>query len=176
MNIIDTPLSGAFRIEVDALSDERGLFARTYCRETFAKAGLNPDIAQCNTSFNPHRHTLRGMHFQAAPYEEDKVVRCTAGEIFDVAIDLRPGSPTFRQWHGVTLTAQNRTMFYIPKGFAHGFLTLTSNAEVLYLMSTPYQSGVGSGVRWNDPAFGIDWPAEPRMMSPRDAEYPGFTG
>ena len=170
----ETPLAGAFVIDVEPHEDERGFFARTYCQEEFEANGLDPTVVQASISFNRQRGTLRGMHYQAPPHEETKVVRCTAGAIYDVIIDLRPHSSTFIQWHGVTLSAENRTMFYIPSGFAHGFLTLEDNTEVLYQMSEFYYPDSARGVRWDDPAFGIDWPAHPTLMSDRDRGYPDF--
>ena len=168
------PLAGAFVIDVEPHEDERGFFARTYCQEEFEANGLDPTVVQASISFNRQRGTLRGMHYQAPPHEEIKVVRCTAGAIYDVIIDLRPHSQTFIQWHGVTLSAENRTMLYIPGGFAHGFLTLEDNTEVLYQMSEFYYPDSARGVRWDDPAFGIDWPAHPTTMSDRDRSYPDF--
>ncbi len=175
MIFIETPLKGAFVIDIEPLEDERGLFARTWCEEEFRQRGLNPEIKQCNISFNRHRGTLRGMHFQRAPHGEAKLVRCTRGAVHDVIIDLRPGSDSFKQSFAVRLTEQNRTMLYIPEGFAHGFQTLEDNSEVFYQMSAFYEPSVASGVRWNDPAFGIDWPAEEsRIISAKDAGLPDF--
>ena len=161
-------------LDLERFEDDRGFFARTYCREEFAAHGLNPDLAQCSVSFNLARGTLRGMHFQAAPHEEDKLVRCTQGAIYDVLVDLRPASPTFKRWLGAELSAENRRSLYIPAGLAHGFLTATPNAEVYYQISTPYHPDSARGVRWDDPAFGIEWPEEPIVISERDANYPDF--
>jgi dTDP-4-dehydrorhamnose 3,5-epimerase len=174
MRFLETPLHGAFLIELDRLEDERGWFARTFDADEFRTRGLNPDVVQCNTSFNARRGTLRGMHYQAEPHGETKVVRCISGTIFDVAVDLRPASPTFRRWHGVQLTAENRLAFYIPAGLAHGFQTLTENCEVLYQMGHRYVPEAARGVRWDDPAFGIQWPEVDggRVVSERDASYP----
>lgn len=175
---IQTPLAGVWVIELDRLSDERGWFARTFDREEFEAHGLNPEVVQTNASFNTARGTLRGMHYQAEPHGESKVVRCVSGAIFDVAVDLRPGSPTRGQWHGVELSAENRRSFYIPAGLAHGFQTLEDDSEVHYLMGSPYVPGSGGGVRWDDPAFRIDWPPAPpggRVISRRDAGYPDFS-
>ncbi len=175
MIFTETPLEGAFVIDIQALEDERGLFARTWCQQTFRQHGLNPELKQCNISFNHRRGTLRGMHFQRAPYGEAKLVRCTRGAIFDVIIDLRPGSATWKQSFAIELTERNRTMLYIPEGFAHGFQTLADNSEVFYQMSACHEPGAASGVRWNDPAFGIAWPEEKnRIISRKDAELPDF--
>jgi len=171
----ETPLKGAFLIEPERLEDERGFFARTFCRKEFEAHGLNPDIAQCSVSFNRRKGTLRGMHFQAAPHAEDKVVRCTEGAIFDVMIDLRPDSPTFKRWTATELTAENGRMFYIPAGFAHGFQTLHDNVEVLYQMSEFYHPECARGVRWDDPAFRIMWPETgERIISARDKAWGNF--
>ena len=175
MIFTETPLKGAFVIDIQPLEDERGLFARTWCENEFRQHGLNPEIKQCNISFNHRCGTLRGMHFQRSPYGEAKLVRCTRGAIHDVIIDLRPDSDTFKQSFAIRLTEQNRTMLYIPEGFAHGFQTLEADSEVFYQMSAFYEPSAASGVRWNDPAFNIDWPAvENRIISPRDAELPDF--
>lgn len=169
-------LSGAFVIEGQRFEDERGFFARTWCENEFKEHGLNPHLVQCNISYNRHKGTLRGMHFQVAPYEEAKLVRCTAGAIYDVIIDLRPESPTFKRWAGVELTAQNRIALYIPEGFAHGFQTLAADSEVLYQMSEFYHPECASGVRWDDPAFGITWPEveTPRIIAQKDLDYKDF--
>ena len=172
MKLTPTPLTGAFVIEMEPIADERGFFARSFSRATFAEHGLNPDIDQCSVSFNRARGTLRGMHFQVAPAAEDKLVRCTAGAIFDAIIDIRRGSRTYGKWFGLELTAANRQQLYIPKGFAHGFLTLTDAAEVYYQISTPYVASAARGVRWNDPAIAIAWPFAPSVISARDAGYP----
>ena len=174
MIFIETKLKGAFIIEPEKLEDERGFFARTWCQHEFAAHGLNPRLVQCNISFNRKRGSLRGMHYQAAPHEEARLVRCTRGGIYDVIIDLREKSPTFKQHIAVTLTAQNYTMLYIPEGFAHGFQTLEDNTEVLYQMSEFYAPSYARGVRWDDPAFGIQWPPAERIISERDRSYPDF--
>src|SRR5207248_5815659 len=140
-------------------TDERGLFARSWCRKEFDDHKLNPNTVQCSLSFNVRKGTLRGIHYQAAPYQEAKLVRCTMGSIYDVVVDLRPGSPTFKDWIGVDLTAANRRMLYVPEGFGHGFLTLKDDTEVFYQMSEFYHPELARGVRWNDPAFNISWPA-----------------
>jgi dTDP-4-dehydrorhamnose 3,5-epimerase len=178
MRFEQTPLSGVWVIDVDRLTDERGWFARTFDAAEFAARGLRPDVVQCNASFNACRATLRGLHYQAAPHGETKVVRCVRGRVFDVAVDLRPSSATYCRWYGVELSAGNQRMLYIPDGFAHGFQTLTDDSELLYMMGTEYVPGAGRGVRWNDPAFAIDWPvvAGERTISERDRAYPDFAG
>jgi dTDP-4-dehydrorhamnose 3,5-epimerase len=173
-----TPIHGVYEVEPERSADERGYFARTYCADEFAAAGLDPVIAQCSTSFNACAGTLRGLHYQADPYAEAKLVRCTRGAIFDVAVDLRPESPSYLGWRGVELNEANGLSLYVPKGCAHGFQTLRDDSEVLYQISVAYQPGAGRGVRWDDPAFGIRWPEPPpggRTMSERDAAYRNFT-
>jgi dTDP-4-dehydrorhamnose 3,5-epimerase len=172
MIFTESALAGAYIVEMERMEDDRGFFARSFCAEEFAAHGLAADMRQCSVSFNSSRATLRGLHFQADAHAEDKLVRCTAGAIFDVIVDLRPHSPTCRRWAGLELTAENRRALFVPKGFAHGFITLTDGAEVLYMMSVPYAAGFGRGVRWNDPALAIDWPLEPKYMTDRDAAYP----
>lgn len=176
MRFIETPLPGAWVIELEELGDERGWFARTFDAEEFESRGLNPAVVQCNASFNARRGTLRGMHYQGEPHGESKVVRCVRGAIFDVAVDLRPDSPTYRGWHGVELSSENRRAFYIPAGLAHGFQTLTDDAEVLYQMGHRYVPEAARGVRWDDPAFAIDWPAvdRERIISEKDRAYPDY--
>lgn len=161
-------------IEPEKLRDGRGFFARTFCRREFEEHGLDPDVVQCNISFNKRAGTLRGMHYQVAPYAEAKLVRCTAGAIYDVVVDLRPTSPSFKKYAAFELTAENCTMVYIPEGFAHGFQTLKDDTEVFYQMSQIYAPDCARGVRWNDPAFGIEWPAAERIMVERDQQYPDF--
>lgn len=172
MQLIPTRLAGVFIVEALAHADERGLFARTFDEATFAAAGLPVRWPQCNTSFNHLRGTLRGLHYQAEPKGEPKLVRCTRGAVFDVAVDLRPGSATLHQWVGAELTADNRRALFIPHGLAHGFLTLEDRSEVFYQMGEPYDAALARGVRWNDPAFQIAWPIEATIISPRDANYP----
>lgn len=175
MRFTETPLAGAYLVDLEPIEDERGMFARSWCPDEFARHGLDPRLAACNVSVNRAAGTLRGMHYQAAPHEEAKLVRCTAGAIYDVVIDLRPDSATFRGWFGAELTARNRTALYAPAGFAHGFQTLQRESEVLYLMSTPYVVEAVRGVRWDDPAFAIEWPpAQRRVISERDRTYPDF--
>jgi dTDP-4-dehydrorhamnose 3,5-epimerase len=170
----DIKIRGAFEIYVEAKPDERGFFARTWCQEEFEKRGLNPRLVQCSISFNVRKGTLRGMHYQADPYAEAKLVRCTQGAIYDVVIDLRPKSPTFKTWIAVDLTAEKRNMVYIPEGCAHGFLTMADKSEVLYQMSEIYNLESARGVRWDDPTFKIVWPAKVEMISERDRTYPDF--
>ena len=174
MRFVETPLPGVIVIEPERLSDERGWFARTLDRDEFAARGMNPEVIQTNASFNARAGTLRGMHYQADPHGETKVVRCVRGAIFDVALDLRPDSPTCGRWHGVELSEDNGLALYIPAGYAHGFQTLREHSEVHYLMGSPYVPDAARGVRWDDPAFGIEWPPAPggrRVISERDASY-----
>lgn len=161
-------------VALDWHEDDRGGFARSYCTEEFRSQGIAFHVAQCNLSRNRVAGTLRGMHYQDDPAPEQKLVTCIAGRIFDVAIDLRPDSPTFRKWCGITLSATDHAALFIPAGFAHGFQTLTDDATVHYTMGTHYQQGLQRGVRWNDPAFAIRWPMDVRTMSERDASFPDF--
>jgi len=170
----ETNLKGVFIIELERLDDARGFFARTYCAREFAQQGLATRWVQASISVNLRRGTLRGMHYQAAPNEEIKLVRCTQGAIHDVIIDLRADSPTFRHHAAMELTADNRTMLYVPGGFAHGFMTLADNTEVFYQMSEFHVPSAARGVRWDDPAFAISWPNRPEVISERDATYPDF--
>jgi dTDP-4-dehydrorhamnose 3,5-epimerase len=172
--LTETKLKGAFIIEPELVEDARGFFARTWCEREFAAYSLNPRLVQCNISFNKEKGTLRGMHYQLAPHEEAKVVRCTMGAIYDVIIDLRPNSMTFRQWVAVELTAANHLMLYIPEGFAHGFQTLEEDTEVSYQMSEFYDHASAKGVRWNDLAFGIAWPSDVQILSVKDQGYSDF--
>lgn len=172
VKFIATSLVGLYVIEPELQTDERGFFARTWCGEEFIKQGLNPKLAQCNVSFNNKAGTLRGLHYQIAPREEAKLVRCTMGAIFDVAVDIRPDSDTYLEWFGVELTAENRCAMYIPEGFAHGFQTLTDNSEVFYQMAEFYYPELAKGLRWDDPKIGIDWPKiTHRIISDRDLAY-----
>lgn len=173
MKFTPTKLAGVWIVEMDRHEDERGWFARTWCAEEFRRHGLNPALSQCSASFNRHRGTLRGMHWQAAPHEEAKLVRCVRGGMFDVALDMRPDSETRKQWIGIELTPQNGRALYVPEGCAHGFQTLEDNTEVLYQISGDFEPGSSRGVRWNDPAWGIAWPACPdRIIATRDLNYP----
>lgn len=169
-----TTVVGAWVIEPERFEDERGFFARTWDMDEFAGRGLNARLAQCSISYNGARGTLRGLHYQAAPYEEAKLVRCTTGAIFDVVVDLRRDSLTFRRWFGIELSAENRLALYLPEGCAHGLLTLTDDSEVLYKISEVYVPEAARGVRWDDPAFGIDWPGDVVVMNDRDRSYPDF--
>ena len=167
-------LKGAFIIEPERIEDERGFFARTFCAKEFEARGLTPRFVQCNISFNKKKGTLRGMHYQAAPHAETKLIRCTRGAIYDVIIDLRTDSPTWKHWVAVELTGDNHRMLCIPEGLAHGFQTLEDDTEVFYQMSEFYHPGAARGLRWDDPTFGIDWPMEISSISARDAGYPEF--
>jgi dTDP-4-dehydrorhamnose 3,5-epimerase len=169
-----TALAGAYIIDIEPVTDERGFFARSWCRHEFEKYGLNSNLAQCGISFNKKCGALRGMHYQAKPHEESKVVRCTRGAIYDVIVDLQPESSTFKQWTAVELNAENRRMLYIPPGFAHGFQSLVDDTEVFYQISEFYHPGSARGVRWDDPAFGIQWPPAERIISDKDRQYPDF--
>ncbi len=171
-----TKLAGAFVIEPDRNEDHRGFFARTFCEREFREHGFNHRFVQCNISFNRKSGTLRGMHWQAEPRGEDKLVRCTMGRLFDVIVDLRPESATFEQWIGVELSAENHKALYIPRGFAHGFVTLVDDTEVFYQMSELYHPELARGVRWDDPALGIEWPTSPVEISDKDRSYPNLRG
>jgi dTDP-4-dehydrorhamnose 3,5-epimerase len=175
MRFIETKLKGAFIIEPEKLEDERGFFARSFCRNEFKEHGLNDNLAQCNISFNKSKGTMRGMHLQVPPKAEAKLVRCTMGAIYDVIVDLQKDSSTYKKHIGVTLTPENRKMLYVPEGFVHGFITLEDNTEVFYQMSEFYAPEFTIGYRWNDPAFNIDWPIEVKVISDRDRDYPDFT-
>jgi dTDP-4-dehydrorhamnose 3,5-epimerase len=173
MRFVPLDLAGAYLLEPEPYEDERGAFSRIWCSEELADHGLNANLAQCSISRNTLAGTLRGMHFQRAPHEEAKLVRCVRGAIFDVIVDLRPGSPTRAQWFGANLDADGGTAMYVPEGFAHGFQTLTAGAEVLYFISHEYVPESSAGVRWDDPAFGIVWPeTSVRTMSERDRSWP----
>jgi len=169
-------LPGAWIIELDRFEDERGWFARSFDEQEFRERGLNATTLQCSISHNARRGTLRGMHYQAEPHGESKLVRCVRGAIFDVAVDLRPDSATHRRWHGVELGADNGRAFYIPAGLAHGFQTLADDTEVIYQMGNPYVPDSARGVRWDDPAFAIAWPSAPagRILSEKDRAYPDY--
>lgn len=165
-------ISGVFLIEIEPQSDERGFFARSWCREEFARHGLNAALSQCSISFNSRCGTLRGMHHQVAPHPEAKLVRCTAGAIYDVVLDLRPDSGTFGRWQAFELNAANRHMVYVPEGVAHGFQTLADGSEVFYQISEPHHPECARGVRWDDPAFDIAWPLPVSVVSEKDCSYP----
>ena len=172
MIFTESSLRGAFTIDMVRAQDERGFFARSFDAEEFTARGLPGEMPQSSVSYNLYKGTLRGLHYQAPPHGEDKLVRCTAGAVFDVIVDLRSGSPTQRRWFGTELTADNRRAIFIPKGFAHGFITLRDDTEVLYMISVPYAPGSERGVRWDDPALAIRWPIEPVVISARDAALP----
>jgi dTDP-4-dehydrorhamnose 3,5-epimerase len=174
MTFHETKLPGVFEIHLEPQFDERGLFARSWCQKEFEEHGLNPRLVQCNVSFNVKKGTLRGMHYQEAPSAETKLVRCTQGAIYDVALDLRPNSPTFKDWVATVLNGVNRRMLYIPEGCAHGFLTLEHETEVFYQMSEFYHPEAARGVRWDDPLFHINWPTQIEVISQRDRTYPDF--
>ncbi len=174
MRFRETELPGAFVVELSPHADERGSFARAFCEEEFAAHGLPSRFPQCNISRNTARGTLRGMHYNAAPHAESKLVRCTSGSIWDVIVDLRPGSPTRFRWLGVKLSAQSGDALFVPEGFAHGFLTLRADSEVFYMMGRSYLAGAARGFRWNDPRIGIRWPEPPRVLSGPDRSWPDF--
>ena len=174
MNFIQTPLAGAFVIELVPMQDERGSFARTFCRREFEAQGLDPTVAQCNVSHNVKRGTLRGMHLQDPPHEEAKLVRCVRGAIWDAIIDLRAGSATRGKWFGVELSEKNLRQLFVPAGFAHGFQTLSDDTVVFYQMSNFYAAEAASGVPYDDPAFGIEWPLPVAEISPKDKTWPAY--
>ena len=174
MIITQTPLKPACLIDIKPACDERGYFARTFCQDEFARHGLPGGFVQCSLSFNRRRGTLRGLHYQAEPCPEGKLVRCTRGAIFDVMLDLRRSSPSYCRWFGVELSADNARAVYIPPGFAHGFQTLSDDAELFYQMTAAYLPELARGARWNDPAFAIAWPLADPILSPRDAGFPDF--
>ena len=174
MRFIETPLAGAFVVELEAARDDRGHFARAYCETEFAAHGLHTEWPQCNLSRNTRKHTLRGMHYQTTPHEEVKFVRCVRGAIYDVIVDLRPDSPTWGKSFGIELDHLSGRALYIPKGFAHGFLSLADDTDVFYQMGAGYVPGAAAGFRYNDPTFDIAWPCKPAVISERDAHYPDF--
>ena len=174
MKFVETTVDRVYIVEVEPATDERGFFARTWSSRELGERGLNPVLAECSISGNRRKGTLRGLHYQRAPHEEAKLVRCTQGAIFDVAVDLRPASPSFRRWVGVELSAENRRALYVPEGCAHGFQTLMDDTEVLYQICTPYVPAASAGVRWDDPAFGVAWPLPPSLMAERDRSYPDY--
>lgn len=171
----ETKLKGAFEIEISKIGDERGFFGRSWCRREMEENGLNGNIAQINTSLSKEKGTLRGLHFQIAPHQECKMIRCTRGAIFDMIVDLRPESPTFMQWHGVELTEDNHKALYSPEGFAQGFITLRDDTEITYFTTDFYAPGFDRGVRYNDPQFGIELPISPVVISEKDQNWPDFT-
>jgi len=172
----ETELAGAFVIDIEPREDSRGFFARTWCKNELEQHGLNTNVVQANMSYNTLKGTLRGMHYQVAPYAETKLVRCTRGAIYDVIVDLRPESATYKRWIGVELTADNRRALYVPEGFGHGFITLEDNTDVMYQVTAFYTPGAEGGLRYNDPAFGIEWPIPMAVISDKDATWPDFQG
>jgi dTDP-4-dehydrorhamnose 3,5-epimerase len=175
MIVRETAVAGAFVLEPERLADERGFFARTFSAAEFGALGLDPAVAERSVAYNAVRGTLRGLHYQAPPHQETKLVRCVRGAAYDVAVDLRPGSPTHLRWAAAELTGENGLGFYIPAGCAHGYLTLSDETELDYQISVPHAPAAASGVRWDDPVFGIAWPGVPEVISPRDASYPDYT-
>jgi dTDP-4-dehydrorhamnose 3,5-epimerase len=171
-----TAVAGVWLLDLEPLADERGFFARTFCERELAAHGLDARVAQCSIAWNRERGTVRGLHYQAPPHEEAKLVRCTRGAIHDVVVDLRPASATFKRHVAVELSAENRRSLYVPPGCAHGYQTLAADSEVAYQMSEPYEAGAGLGVRWDDPAFGVAWPLPVTVISERDRNYPDFAG
>ena len=167
-----TKIEGAYLLDVKQIKDERGFFGRSYCQNEFEQYGLNTSAVQANVSFNLKKGTLRGMHMQLAPFEETKLVRCTRGSIYDVIVDMRKGSPTYKQWIGVELTADNFRMLFVPEGFAHGFITLEDNTDVTYQVTQFYSPDSEFGLRWDDPSLNIEWPIEPKLISPKDKAHP----
>jgi dTDP-4-dehydrorhamnose 3,5-epimerase len=170
----ETKLKDSYILEIKKMEDARGFFGRSWCQKEFEEHGLVPCVVQANVSYNKKKGTLRGMHYQIAPYEETKLVRCTRGALYDVIIDLRPDSPTYKQWLGVELTADNYKMLYVPKGFAHGFITLEDNTEATYQVSQFYTPGAEGGIRYNDPLFGIEWPVEVTVISDKDKSWANY--
>ena len=174
MKFSETKLKGAYIIEIEKLEDERGFFGRSWCAKEMKEHGLNVNVSQANVSFNKKKGTLRGMHYQVAPYQEAKLVRCSLGSIYDVIIDLRKDSSTYLQWIGVELSGDNYKMLYVPEDFAHGFITLEDNTEIAYMMSEFFVPGAGATIRWNDPLFGIEWPILPVIISDNDRNQTDF--
>jgi len=172
--ISETPLKPACLIDIEPARDDRGHFARTFCQDEFSRHGLPGNFVQCSLSFNRRRGTLRGLHYQSEPCPEGKLVRCTRGAVFDVMLDLRRNSENYCRWLAFELSADNARAVYIPPGFAHGFQTLSDDAEVFYQMTTAYRPDLARGARWNDPAFAITWPLGDPILSARDAEYPDY--
>jgi len=172
MRFFPTRLAGVYIVEQERQADERGFFARTWCAQEFADHNLESELSQCSVSFNHRRATLRGLHYQAPPFAEVKLVRCTRGALYDVVVDLRPDSPTYRGWIGVDLTEHDGRALYIPRGFAHGFYALSDATEVAYQMSAPFVPEAARGIRWNDPFHGVLWPGPVEIIAPRDRDYP----
>ena len=176
MRFLPTTIEGVTLIELEPAEDMRGFFARAFCEEEFDRAGIALRARQINVSHNRDAFTLRGMHYQAAPHAEAKIVQCVRGKVYDVAVDLRPASATYRRWIGFELSPDKPRSLFIPEGCAHGFLTLEAATDLIYVMGTVFAPEFARGVRWNDPAFAIEWPTEPRVISERDATYPDFIG
>lgn len=174
MKFIETALKGAFIIEINQMTDERGFFGRSWCKREMEEHGLNGNVVQANTSFSKTKGTLRGMHYQKHPHEETKLIRCTKGAIYDVIVDLRKDSPTYLKWFGIELSETNYKMLYVPEKFAHGFITLTDDAEVTYLVTEFYTPGAEAGLRFDDPTLKIDWPLEATVISEKDRQHPDF--
>ena len=174
MKFTELRLKGAYLIEVERLEDHRGFFGRLWCEKEMKEQGLNTNLVQSNISFSRNKGTLRGLHFQKSPYQETKLVRCTQGSIYDVIVDLRPDSPTYLEWCGVELSAENRSMIYVPEDFGHGFLTLEDNSEIYYLVTEFYNRDFEGGIRYDDPTIKIDWPAEVVDISERDMQHPDY--
>lgn len=174
MRLTELPIPGCYLVDIEPVEDERGFFARTVCAEEFARAGLNAAFVQQSVSWNPRKGTLRGLHYQAAPWEEEKLVRVTRGAVFDVLVDLRVESVAYGKWHAIELSADSRSAVYVPKGVAHGFQTLADHTELLYQITIPYRPEAGRGLRWDDPALDIAWPMPPVSISARDSGYPDF--
>ncbi len=174
MKFTETPIKGAMIIELEKYEDHRGYFARGFCKKEFEQQGLDPHIVQCNFSKSRKKGTLRGMHYQAAPHSEVKMVRCMNGSIYDVIVDLRKDSPSYKRWFGLKLTDENYNMLYIPKGLAHGFQTLVEDSVIFYMVTQYYNQQAESGVRWNDPSFNIDWPLDVSEISEKDQAYPDY--
>ena len=174
MIFIETKIKGVYVVDIEKIEDERGFFARTWCREEFKENNLTCDFVQCSISYNSKKGTLRGMHYQIPPFEEVKLVRVTSGAIYDVVLDIRPESPTFKMWYACVLNSENRKMIYIPEGVAHGFITLQPNTEIFYQISQFYNPEYSRGIRWNDPAFNIKWPISVEVISERDKGFPNF--
>jgi len=172
----ETKLKGAFVIDIKRLEDERGFFARTFCKKEFEEHGLNPDLVQANLSFNHRKGTLRGLHYQKDPHQEAKLVRCARGALYDVIVDLRPASSTYKEWVGVELKADEYRMLYVPEDFAHGFITLQDHTEAVYQVSQFYTPGAEQGIRYDDPVFNISWPMEPEVISDKDSNWEPFQG
>ena len=174
MLFTELKLPGAFIIDVERLEDDRGFFGRIWCKQEFKEHGLNTSLVQANASYNKFNGTLRGMHFQKKPFQETKLVRCTKGAIYDVIVDIRPQSQTFKQWIGVELNEDNRRMLYVPEGFAHGYLTLQDETEVYYMITEYYTKASEGGILWNEPEIGIEWPQKPKIISDKDLIHPPF--